>query len=420
MDLNEARKVVWIGSNRRPLGELLDIGYLNKERLEWAVAHVNNTKVQQAATVLLGWVKRTAPRSPNRKPVIYPTLKPLLPGLDLKISLEQARAVIWPFPPYKGEPMGPLIESRKLSLKDLGFAIENAWEEKVKQAAIAFSAIRLSQEVKEPLPSKGHVQVISGGRKFSEKRQLSLTLLQGTILGILLGICISVIFYNLEVQQNQSPRLPITAIFPYPIIIISIILFIALIFILLAVFLIIFQLLMNTLDKKIENYRLGQEGEDRIVDKCRILLNGEWTLFRNIILPGRRGDLDFVLVGPTGVWTLEIKTYIGQFRNIGEQWDCLTAKKWKSIKMNPGQQARKNAGHLGGFLAADGIKVWVNPVVAWANPESPLEVNNPSVAVWPLDRLEDELGNIQEGKKIAEADRKKICEKLTRLIDRRK
>jgi hypothetical protein len=53
MDLNEARKVVWIGSNRRPLGELLDIGYLNKERLEWAVAHVNNPKVQQAAAVLL-------------------------------------------------------------------------------------------------------------------------------------------------------------------------------------------------------------------------------------------------------------------------------------------------------------------------------------------------------------------------------
>lgn len=90
------------------------------------------------------------------------------------------------------------------------------------------------------------------------------------------------------------------------------------------------------------------------------------------------------------------------------------------MKKNPGQQARKNAGHLGGFLSADGIKVWVNPVVVWANPESPLEVENPSVAVWKLDRLEDELGNIQESKPIPDADRQKICEKLTKLINRQK
>jgi len=36
MDLKDARKVLWLKRNPRPLGELLDEGYLTKDRLEWA------------------------------------------------------------------------------------------------------------------------------------------------------------------------------------------------------------------------------------------------------------------------------------------------------------------------------------------------------------------------------------------------
>ncbi len=36
MGLEQARKVMWLRSNCRPLGELLDEGYLNQSRLEWA------------------------------------------------------------------------------------------------------------------------------------------------------------------------------------------------------------------------------------------------------------------------------------------------------------------------------------------------------------------------------------------------
>jgi hypothetical protein len=64
--------------------------------------------------------------------------------------------------------------------------------------------------------------------------------------------------------------------------------------------------------------------------------------------------------------------------------------------------------------------VWVNPVVAWANPESSVKIEDPSTPVWTIERLEDELGNIQENKPLAEKDRQKICEKLTRLIERQK
>jgi hypothetical protein len=386
--------------------------------LTWAVEHVNNTQVHQAAAVLLDWLTQSAQRPTARKKTEEEAGQKALPGLELKISIEKAREVLWPFTPYKGEPMGPLVESRTLTLKNLSYAIDNAWESRVRDAAIALMALQLRQIVQEPEPSKGHLQVFSKGRKFSEKRQMSLAFLQGTILGTLLGGFIIIWINNLLNQHTKNPLVPFRVVFTYPIILFSIILFIMLCIIGICLFLITIQLLMKALDKKIENYRVGQEGEDETVEKCLVALSGEWSLFRNIVLPGTRGDLDAVLVGPTGVWVMEIKTLSGKFRNIGDEWRCLVGKKWRPMKKNPSQQARKNAGRLGGFFEADHIKTWVNPVVVWANPESPVKVENPSVSVWTMDRLEDELGNIQEGSTIAERDRQRICEKLTKLIER--
>ena len=53
------------------------------------------------------------------------------------------------------------------------------------------------------------------------------------------------------------------------------------------------------LDRQIAAYRRGQQGEDRVVDAIRSSLDAQWTLFRNVVLPGRnRADIDAVLVGP--------------------------------------------------------------------------------------------------------------------------
>ena len=121
------------------------------------------------------------------------------------------------------------------------------------------------------------------------------------------------------------------------------------------------------------------------------------------------------LIGPPGVWALEIKTFSGEYRNIGEQWEYRAGRRWKLYKPSPSRQARDNAIRFANFLRADGIKQWIEPVVVWANRASPLSVKNPSVAVWTLDHLPEQLGNIWQGKTIPESDRARIIEKLTKL-----
>ena len=177
---------------------------------------------------------------------------------------------------------------------------------------------------------------------------------------------------------------------------------------------------LKSLEKQIDNHRLGEEGEDRAVEAIRQSLDGSWYLFRNVVLPGRiRADLDAVLVGALGVWVLEIKSFNGEYRNIGDRWEYRRGSHWKASASNPSRQAEDNAIRLANFLKADDIKQWVTVAVVWANRESLVTVENPATRVWLLDRLPDELGNLWRGQPIPDAKREAIVSKLTKLCQRK-
>jgi hypothetical protein len=318
--------------------------------------------------------------------------------------------------------MGKLVESRQLSLKDLGYAIENAWDERVRQAATTFCLIRLNQVIQEPTPSAGFVRVVSGGRSYSERQQLRLALLQGLVLGVVLAVSVVLaIWAGPALFRPNANAMPLGEIISTPagIVALGIFLILAILFGWLATSLP--DWLTKRLDKQIEEHRRGQEGEEQVVQSIVQALDGNWHVFRNINLPGRnKGDVDLVLVGPPGVWALEVKNFRGEYRNIGELWEYKSGKNWRIVSKNPGRQASKNMYRLKDFLKADNVNVFVNTAVIWANSESQLTIENPSVAVWRYNRLPDELGNIWQGEKLSEIERHKILEKLTKLCERQK
>jgi hypothetical protein len=420
MNIEEARKVLWLKTNPRPLGELLDEGLLTKENLEWAAQWAYNIKLKEAAQVLLEGMKASptqAEFAPKPEPV-----KEIDKAIPVNMPMEKARTVTWPFAPYKGQSMGVLVDSKQLSLKDLGYAVENAWDEKVKQAAITLSLVRLEQVVKEPAPEAGFVHVVSGGRSYSEQRQYRLTLYEGVVIGLALAVALYLVsrLYFAVTTPNPNAR-SITEFFSSPAqLIVVLVLFVLLLaggYFLAS----IPERITERLEKQIEEHRLGQEGEDNVVQTMIQALDGNWHLFRNITLPGRnKGDLDVVLMGPPGVWLLEIKNYRGVFRNAGDAWEIQRNGKWKPAITNPGRQAVSNAVRLANFLKADGLNVFVNSVVVWANMTSPLHIENPSVAVWRFERLADELGNIWQAEKLSSTEREKIVEKLNLLCERQK
>ena len=416
MILDEARKVLWLRNNPKPLGELLDEGYLNQARLEWAASKAYDPRLKQAAQVLLDAQKLQSSVPPVAKKTKTPPPDRTATPLPIGITLQKARATEWPLRPYKGQPMGMLAETRQISLKDLGIVAENAWDEQVRRAAIALMLVRLNQAVKEPAPSVGFLHVVSSGTSYAERKQYILALTQGLILGAVLMSLLLLTIWSFIRQFSTHANKPLLEVIKSPSVIVALLIVLGLAAFLawLVPFLINWPI--KKLDKEIENYREGQKGEDRVVEIISHNLDGNWSLFRNVSLPGRkRTDLDAVLVGPSGVWVLEIKNFTGEHRNIGEHWEYRAENRWKHAKKSPSRQAQNNAIRLANFLKADGIQQWVIPAVVWANQESPLIVENPTVAVWLIDQLPDELGNVWHRDMVPKDKQNRIVEKLTGL-----
>lgn len=421
MSVDEARRVHWLRNRPMPLGELLDEGYLDTYRLEWAAKKAYDPRIKQAARVVLDW--QAAQRQVDAAARIVRTEAKGIakPAVAVGVSLEDARAVPWPFGPLRGQPMGKLSETRQLSLKDLAFAVESAWDERVKQAAIALLLIRLEQTLQEPAPPRGIMRVVAAGRSYAERRQLSLAFAEGVIGGGVLALALGYLVTS-AIGRPGSPRpaFNLTAALASAEGVIGVTL--ALIFVagLLWLGLFVPRRLFKKLDGEIEAYRLGNEGEDRVVEKARLALDGDWVLFRNVMLPRRgRSDVDVVLVGPSGVWAIEVKALHGEYRNSGETWEFRSGGRWNQLRKSPSRQARRNAIALAEFLRADGINAYVTAVVAWVSQGSNVAIDNPSVAVWTIDRVEDELANLRNGRRLDATSHERIVDKLTRLCQTR-
>src|SRR5205085_1527607 len=60
-----------------------------------------------------------------------------------------------------------------------------------------------------------------------------------------------------------------------------------------------------------EAWRIGAEGEEHIARKLDRLERDGYRVLHDARAPGSRGNIDHVVVGPTGVLTIETKNYGG-------------------------------------------------------------------------------------------------------------
>ena len=65
--------------------------------------------------------------------------------------------------------------------------------------------------------------------------------------------------------------------------------------------------------------RKGWEGEQRVAWELS-RLNDEFLLLNDVTLPGVRGNIDHILVGPTGVFVFETKNYSGKYVCYEDRW----------------------------------------------------------------------------------------------------
>jgi hypothetical protein len=147
--------------------------------------------------------------------------------------------------------------------------------------------------------------------------------------------------------------------------------------------------LVERLVQERDRYDQGRRGEDATAQALQQHLDGRWTLFRNVLLPGHQADIDAVLVGPPGVYALEIKSFRGRYRNRGDQWWRRGYQPgWRRLAKSPSRRVKASAASLSEYLhRKTGDKVWVEPRVVWVGPGKLDIQGKPAVYVWFLDNL---------------------------------
>lgn len=104
----------------------------------------------------------------------------------------------------------------------------------------------------------------------------------------------------------------------------------------------------------------------------------EYTVFRNAVAAGL--EIDFIIVGPTGVFAIEVKAYSGTLLGDYSEQQWLKRKRshmgnvYEKDVPNPLLQARRGAAALSRELLRRGERIYVNGAVYLAGGECTAEI----------------------------------------------
>ncbi len=339
--------------------------------------------------------------------------------VNLPMNLERARQVKWQGARMQGS-MGELSDNGILSLKDLVWEIENAYNPEARSAALTILAHRLGEATTLQRVKRYGPEVVKGAKYLEEREWESLwqaleyafvaTIAITGITGLLVGQFLNAVSEGNGNTWDSAGVNWIVSVFILGII---------------ALPLVIWQSRrINAQLADVRNFRAGREGEDWVEDMLRAHLDSKWAVFRNVVLPGEKQDLDFVLVGPSGVWVLEIKAYRNEVRVIGESWERKEGSRWNASGKSPGSQAKGNAAALYTFLVEKKVSLsWVNAVVVLTQqqPETNF-VNLPegpnAVAIWRQEETAIKLDELDSREAIlTEVDHQRIVTLLKEAIE---
>lgn len=111
----------------------------------------------------------------------------------------------------------------------------------------------------------------------------------------------------------------------------------------------------------------GLEGENMVL-KYLNTLPKNYFVFHDVTLPDKKGNIDHIVIGPSGLFVIETKNYTGKYRIDGNKWYYYKDGDYKEINYDPGSQLIINVLDLKRFLETKGIaptELYANAIVAF-------------------------------------------------------
>jgi hypothetical protein len=85
---------------------------------------------------------------------------------------------------------------------------------------------------------------------------------------------------------------------------------------------IVFIILKKPIEKRLRltrSYNKGLHGEEKVRNLLIKELPDTYTVYENVVVPPLKSNIDFVVVGPLGIYTVEVKSHIGSITDDGHQ-----------------------------------------------------------------------------------------------------
>jgi hypothetical protein len=313
--------------------------------------------------------------------------------VNLTMTVAEARQVIWQGRGPR-EPMGSLLDNNQIDHGDLTWAIDKAYKPEVRAAARTLLAYWLGEPATLETTRRYGPEVIEGSHYLEDQEIDGLAYFMMYMMTGLFAVFLTAWNMLQQILANKAGSIPLP-------ISLAINLLIAVI-----VGLWTFRKTKQEFFRW-KNSRIGRKGEGTVVESLRISLDNQWAIFRNLHLPDRKDDIDIALVGPGGVWALEVKAFREIVRVANGTWERQTKRGWKRLDKNPSKQATDNAVRLNRFLQQQGINRWVEKAVILSEPQA---ISNFEHAedVWILPQVEGNVANLSTRTPPAEDEIKQI------------
>jgi len=142
-----------------------------------------------------------------------------------------------------------------------------------------------------------------------------------------------------------------------------------------------------------DRWHKGAEGEKLVAKKLNQLPE-DYYVFNDVTIPTLKGNIDHVVVGPSGIFALETKNHKAKYTIWGEQW-VKSGLYDRKVRNNPGRQAQRNAKGLMKYLSHKGIRgvKWITSMVILVNDDYEIKKNPRNYVVLKPSELNDYIMN---------------------------
>ncbi len=130
------------------------------------------------------------------------------------------------------------------------------------------------------------------------------------------------------------------------------------------------------------------------------VLDRNYTLLRNVLLPDLGTTLPFILVGPAGVFVMYVTPLTGTYRAKGDQWGTISGSSFRDEKPNLMTRTERMARALQVYLQHQGNMdlITVEPVLLCSDPSVHIDSLRPIIRVVMRDALERLLISISQSR----------------------